>query len=317
MNATKRMIAAASVWLAGAAAADDAMSLDELLDRFGWDFETAEVTTEQVGDGLYVLFGLGGNIAVSIGTDGVLIVDDQFPEMVPKIRAAIGALGREAGGGGEIDYVINTHWHFDHAQGNLTLGPGGTRILAHANARQDMARGGLINLVIAKYRQEPYPEEALPTITYSQGMRLHFNGEEIDLLHAGPAHTTGDTAVLFRGQNAVHFGDVFVTTGYPFVDVDSGGDIDGMIAFCRAVLEELPEDVVVIPGHGRITDRAAVEDYVGMLESVRARVADLIDEGKTREEVIAAKVTSDFDETYGLESASLGFVDRVYTSLTR
>lgn len=305
------------VWLAVSSAANEPMSLDELLDRFGWDFETAEVVTEQVGDGLHVLFGLGGNVAVSVGMDGVLIVDDQFPEMVPKIRAAIEALGQETGAGSEIDYVINTHWHFDHAQGNLALGPGGTRILAHANARHDMAQGGLINLVIARYRQDPYPEEALPTITYKRGMRLHFNGEQIDLVHAGPAHTTGDTAVIFRKQNAVHFGDVFVTTGYPFVDVDSGGDIDGMIAFCRTVLDELPEDAVVIPGHGQITDRAAVEAYVDMLETVRSRVADLIDQGKTAEEVIAEKVTADFDETYGPESASLGFVDRVYASLTR
>lgn len=311
------MLATAMVWLAVSSAASNAMSLDQLLERFGWHFETVEVVTERVGDGLYVLFGLGGNVAVSIGRDGVLLVDDQFPEMVPKIRAAIDALGRETGTPGEIDYVINTHWHFDHAHGNLALGPGGTHILAHANARHDMARGGLINLVIARYRQEPYPEEALPTITYTRGMRLHFNGEQIDLIHAGPAHTTGDTAVIFRGQNAVHFGDVFVTTGYPFVDVDSGGDIDGMIAFCRTVLDELPEDAVVIPGHGQITDRAAVEDYVAMLETVRSRVADLIAGGKTREEVIAAKVTAGFDETYGLESASLGFVDRVYASLTR
>lgn len=305
------------VWFAVSSAANDAMSLDELLDRFGWDFETAEVTTEQIGDGLHVLFGLGGNVAVSIGADGVLIVDDQFPEMVPKIRAAIEALGRETGAGSEIDYVINTHWHFDHAQGNLALGPGGTRILAHANARHDMAQGGLINLVISRYRQGPYPEEALPTITYTRRMRLHFNGGQIDLVHAGPAHTTGDTAVIFRKQNAVHFGDVFVTTGYPFVDVDSGGDIDGMIAFCRTVLEELPEDAVVIPGHGQITDRAAVEAYVDMLETVRSRVADLIGQGKTAAEVIAEQVTADFDETYGPEWASLGFVDRVYASLTR
>ena len=316
MNATKTMIAAALVWLAGAVVADDAMALDELLERFGWDFDTAAVTTERVGEGLYALFGLGGNVAVSIGADGVLIVDDQFPEMVPKMRAAIEALGRETGAG-EIDYVINTHWHFDHAQGNLALGPAGTRILAHANARHDMARGGLINMVIAKYRQEPYPEDALPAITYTRRMGLQFNGEQIDLIHAGPAHTTGDTAVIFRGQNAVHFGDVFITTGYPFVDVDSGGDIDGMIEFCRTVLDELPEDAVVIPGHGRLADRAAVEAYVGMLETVRSRVADLIDQGKTREEVIAAKVTADYDDSYGLESASLGFVDRVYASLTR
>ena len=144
-----------------AAAADDVMTLDELLAMFDWDFEAAEIRTEKVADGLYVLFGLGGNIGVSIGEDGVLIVDDQFPEMIPKVNAAIEALG-----GGAVDYAINTHWHFDHAEGNLALGPAGTKIVAHQNAREDMARGGVINMVIAKYGQQPYPEDALPVITF-------------------------------------------------------------------------------------------------------------------------------------------------------
>ena len=197
------------------AAADDVMTLDELLAGFGWDFETAEIRTEKVTDNLYVLFGLGGNIGVSIGEDGVLIVDDQFPEMIPKVNAAIEAIG-----GGSIDYAVNTHWHFDHAEGNLALGPAGTKIVAHKNAREDMAKGGIINMVAAKYGQPPYPEDALPVITYEDRMRLHFNGEQIDLVHAGPAHTTGDTAVIFRNQKAVHFGDVFNMLGYPFIDAD-------------------------------------------------------------------------------------------------
>ena len=175
------------------AAADDVMTLDELLAGFGWDLETAEIRTEKVADGLYVLFGMGGNIGVSIGEDGVLIVDDQFPEMIPKVNAAIEALG-----GGAVDYAVNTHWHFDHAEGNLALGPAGTKIVAHQNAREDMARGGVINMVIAKYGQQPYPEDALPVITFKDRMRLHYNGDQIDLVHAGPAHTTGDTAPAAR-----------------------------------------------------------------------------------------------------------------------
>ena len=294
-----------------AAAADDVMTLDELLAGFGWDFETAEIRTEKVTDNLYVLFGIGGNIGVSIGEDGVLIVDDQFPEMIPKVNAAIQAIG-----GGSIDYAVNTHWHFDHAEGNLALGPAGTKIVAHANAREDMAQGGVINMVAAKYGQQPYPEDALPVITYEDRMRLHFNGERIDLVHAGPAHTTGDTAVIFRNQKAVHFGDVFNMLGYPFIDADSGGEIDGMIAFCQAILDELPQDVIVIPGHGEITDYATLEAYIAMLTTVRDRVAAGIAEGKTLEEVEASNPTAGFEERYGDVSASLGFINRVYASLS-
>ncbi len=180
-----------------------------------------------------------------------------------------------------------------------------------------MARGGLINLVVARYQQPPYPADALPVITYDGRMQLHLNGGRIDLVHAGPAHTTGDTAVIFRDQGAVHLGDVFNNTGYPFIDADNGGSIDGMIAFCRAVLAELPEQVIVIPGHGPVTDRTTLEHYVAMLESVRDRVASLLAEGRSLEEVLAAGVTAAHEERYGEVSRSLGFVDRVYTSLKR
>ena len=294
------------------AAADDVMTLDELLAGFGWDLEAAEIRTEKVADGLYVLFGIGGNIGVSIGEDGVLIVDDQFPEVIPKVNAAIEALG-----GGAVDYAVNTHWHFDHAEGNLALGPAGTKIVAHQNARDDMARGGVINMVIAKYGQQPYPEDALPVITFEDRMRLHYNGDQIDLVHAGPAHTTGDTAVIFRKHKAVHLGDVFNNLGYPFVDVDSGGDIDGMIAFCQAILDELPKDAIVIPGHGEIVDYAALEAYIAMLTTVRDRIAAGIAEGKSLAEVGASNPTAGFEERYGNVAASLGFVNRVYTSLTK
>ena len=295
-----------------AAAADDVMTLDELLAGFGWDLEAAEIRTEKVADGLYVLFGIGGNIGVSIGEDGVLIVDDQFPEVIPKVNAAIEALG-----GGAVDYAVNTHWHFDHAEGNLALGPAGTKIVAHQNARDDMARGGVINMVIAKYGQQPYPEDALPVITFEDRMRLHYNGDQIDLVHAGPAHTTGDTAVIFRKHKAVHLGDVFNNLGYPFVDVDSGGDINGMIAFCQAILDELPQDAIVIPGHGEIVDYAALEAYIAMLTTVRDRIAAGIAEGKSLAEVGASNPTAGFEERYGNVAASLGFVNRVYTSLTK
>lgn len=313
MRKLRNALIAAMAWLAlSATAAEDVMSLDQLLTQFSWDLDAMEIRTEQVGENLYVLFGAGGNIGASVGPDGVLIVDDQFPEMIPKVNTAIAELG-----GGAIDYAINTHWHFDHAEGNLALGPAGTRLVAHANARADMATGGIINMVIAKYRQQPYPAAALPVITYDDRMQFHFNGEQVDLIHPGPAHTTGDTAVIFRGHNAVHLGDVFNNAGYPFIDADSGGEIDGMIAFCQAIADELPRDAIVIPGHGEVTDYAALEAYIAMLTTVRDRVAALLADGKSLNEVALAQVTADFDKHYGDVASSLGFVNRVYTSLAK
>ena len=294
------------------ASADQPLSLDALASAFGWDLAGAQITSEKVADGLYVLFGVGGNIGVSIGSDGVLIVDDQFPQVMEKIEAAIGEIG-----GDGVDYAINTHWHFDHAEGNNALGPSGTTIVAHSNARADMAKGGLVNLVIAKYQQQPYPKAALPVLTFDDRMQIHFNDNQIDLMHFSPAHTNGDTAVWFRNQNAVHLGDVFNNSGYPFVDVDSGGGIDGMINFCEQTLAAVGPDGIIIPGHGPVTDTAALSRYVYMLKTVRARIAEMIDDGKTLQQVMDAKPTADFYEVYGPETASLGFVNRVYTSLSQ
>ena len=315
----KRLLAGLAV-LAGVwtvAQEEGEVSLTELLQRFNWDFDTAEITPEKVGDGLYVLFGVGGNIAVSVGEQGVLIVDNMFPEMIPKVEAAIREIGGDGADHGRIDFAINTHWHFDHAEGNLAVGPAGTWIVAHEQSAQMMSKSNPINLVITKYRQQAYPPDARPAITYDDRMRFHFNGEAVDLIHAGPAHTAGDTAVIFRRHNAVHFGDVFNNAGYPFIDVDSGGGVNGMIRFCETVLAEIGDDGIVIPGHGPITDAAALKRYIDMLKTVRERVLAMMAEGKSLLEVIASRPTADFDETYGPELNSLGFVDRVYTSLKR
>jgi cyclase len=310
-----RCFFAALLSLSTSASADehgDAVGLDTLLAGFGWDFDSAQVTTEKVTDDLYVLFGLGGNIAVSIGEDGVLLVDDQFPQLMDKIKAAITALG-----GDDVDFVINTHGHFDHADGNLSLGPDGAMIVSHHNARALMASGDMVDLVVAKYQPEPYPKEALPVVTYDSGMQIHFNGSAIQLKHFSHAHTNGDTAVFFPEQNVVHLGDVFNNAGYPFVDVSSGGTIDGMIAFCEQTLALIDDKTVVIPGHGPLTDAATLARYIDMLKTVRSRVAAMIAEGKSLEEVVAAAPTADFDVVFGPESASLGFVNRVYTSLSQ
>lgn len=290
--------------------APERISLHDLSQMFQWDFDSP-IRTETVDEGLHVLYGIGGNIAVSIGDDGVLIVDDQFPEMVPKINQAITALG-----GGKIDFAINTHWHFDHADGNKALGPEGAWIIAQEASTAMMAKDNDINLVAFVYEQKAYPPSARPVISFGERMTMHFNGGDIELVHAGAAHTSGDAAVIFRKQNAVHFGDVFNNTGYPFIDADNGGSIDGMIKFCQSILALIDEDTTIIPGHGEITDVSMVQDYIDMLITVRSRVQSLIDEGRPLEGIQAANVTEDFSEKYGDESMSLGFVNRVYTSLT-
>lgn len=307
----------AGIWLmvccVGAAGAEDEISSRaELLESFGWDLATAEIKTQELGNGLYVLFGIGGNIGVSIGENGTLIVDDQFPEMMPKIEAAIAKIG-----GTNVDFAINTHWHFDHADGNLAFGPAGTWLVSQANSREMMSTPHIINLGLARYQQEAYPSNALPVITFDDRMSFHFNGQQIDLIHTGPAHTTGDAAILFREANVVHMGDVFNNTGYPFIDADNGGEIDGMIEFCEVVLAELKPGATVIPGHGPVTDDDALRRYIEMLKAVRERVSKMIDEGMSVEEAIAAKPTADFDEVFGDVADSLGFVDRVYASLKK
>lgn len=290
-----------------APATAEPIPLDELSVAFEWSFDEA-ITTEKVTDNLHVLFGTGGNIAVSTGDDGVLIVDDQFPQMMKKIKRAIRKLG-----GKKIDMAITTHWHFDHAEGNLALGPEGTWLIAQKNSRDMMADDHVIDLVGVSYNQEAYPESAWPDITFDTTMQLHLNGEQVDLMHFGAAHTTGDAAVWFRGSNAVHMGDVYNNSGYPFIDFGNGGTIDGVIAFCEGVLDAIDEDTVVIPGHGPIATYQDMADYVAMLKTIRDRIVKMVKAGASLAEIQAAGITREYDEKQG-DPARV--INRAYMSLT-
>ena len=287
---------------------NDILSTDEAVEQLLGSPDEAKIRIQKITDNLYLFFGLGGNVAVSIGDDGVLIVDDQIPSLIPKIKDSIKEIG-----GGDLVYAINTHWHFDHAEGNLALDPRITKIISQSNARDYMSKGGIINMVSSRINQEPYPDYALPVITYENGMTLYFNDEEIEIVHFGPAHTSGDSAVIFHNQNAIHYGDVFVTEGYPFIDVSSGGSIDGVINFLSKSLEKLKPGAIILPGHGEVGNIQDVRDMIKMLETVRDRISKMIDEGKSLQEVIDAKPTKDFDEKY---PDWLGnFVNRAYASL--
>jgi len=272
---------------------------------------TMEIKTQKVGDGLYVMFGNGGNIGISVGADGVLIVDDgQFPQLVPRNLEAIRALG-----GHRVDLAINTHWHADHSEGNLVLGPTGTWFISQASSREILTRDRTTNTVLRPpHSEKPHPAAALPVITFTDRMQMHFNGEAIDLVHVGPAHTTGDAAVFFRTHNAVHTGDVFNNAGYPFIDTDNGGDLDGTITFSEAILRELQPGAVVIPGHGPVGTYDDLVAYNAMLKGVRAKLAALVQSGATLEQTIAAKPTAEWDARYGNPTR---IIDRGYASLTQ
>lgn len=301
-----RLVMASALFIPTVAQAHDPLPRDEFLKAFGWDFAKTEIVTETIAPGLHVLFGVGGNIAVSTGDDGVLAVDDQFPEMVPKIRNAI-----EAVGGGDVDFMVNTHWHFDHADGNEVFGPSDTWIIAHENSRAMMLDDHIVDLVVVHYNQKAYAQNMLPDLTYNDRMSVHLNGQHIELIHAGPAHTTGDTAIFFRGSNAVHTGDVFVSAGYPFIDAGNGGSLAGAIQFTAKILEEVNADTLIIPGHGPVTNKAHLKEFNAMLRVTHKRIRDMVADGKTLEEVVAAKPTADYDEKYG---DSTMFVDRAYLS---
>ena len=298
-----RVLFASIVLAAALPAGAQLQNLDEAL-------RTTPIRSEKIADDFYVLFGVGGNIVLSIGDSGTLIIDSSVPRRwcrSTRRRSASSAAARSISS-------INTHGHFDHADGNKVLGPEGTWIVAHENARQMMMKNIVINLVSAKRDQPAYAEEAWPVATYDRSMSLHFNGERVDLMHFGPAHTTGDTAVLFRSHNLVHLGDVYNNAGYPFIDVDNGGSLEGVIEFCSSVLEELDASSIVVPGHGPVAKYQDLADFVAMLTTIRDRMSALIKSGATLEQVAAAKITAEWDAKKG-DPAS--FLNRAYTSLTK
>ena len=283
-----------------------------VMDAFGWDFNEAEISIENISDNIHVLFGLGGNILVSTGADGVLLVDDQMPELKYKILRSLRKIG-----GKSVDYIINTHWHFDHAEGNLAFGPDGAKIVAHENSRKMMLNPKPINLSFIVYPQQPYPLNAVPQITYQDSMKLHLNGDQIELYHFGHAHTTGDTAVYLRNSNVLHMGDVFNMTGPPFIDAGNGGSIDGIIRFCEEILKVVNDETVVVPGHGPISTTEDIQTYIDMLIVVRDRIQAQILEGKSLQEIIDSDPTKEWRDKFGDGPFIVGVIDRAYAGMTK
>ena len=231
-------------------------------------FADVEVTSQHVGGTVHMLVGAGGNIAVSVGDDGTLIVDDQFAPLAGRIQDAVDALG-----GSRPKLVLNTHFHGDHTGSNAFFGDAGT-IIAHDNVR--------IRLVNA----ENVATVALPLVTFAEGLTVHFNGDEIALIHLPRGHTDGDSAVWFKNSNVLHLGDQLFNGRFPFVDITSGGSVSGYVANLEAILDLVPADIRIIPGHGLLGDVAAVNRNLATIRSTQKTVADALDAGDSVEAVI-------------------------------
>jgi glyoxylase-like metal-dependent hydrolase (beta-lactamase superfamily II) len=249
-----------------------------------------KIETVGIAPGIYMLVGRGGNIGLSVGVDGAAIIDDQFADMVPKIRAAVALLSEQP-----VKFVINTHLHGDHTGGNDAFGKSGAVIIAQDNVRK---RLGAPQVNAAGATGEPRAREALPVVTFADSATLHFNDEDLEFTHLPNAHTETDIVVRFRKANVLHMGDTF-TGGFPFIDGSNGGTLDGFIRAHETVLASVDDNTKIIRGHGPLGNKAELAAYHDMLVTVRDRVAKLVKAGKTQDQVLEARPTKEFEEKYG------------------
>jgi glyoxylase-like metal-dependent hydrolase (beta-lactamase superfamily II) len=257
------------------------------------DFSKVEIKAEKVAGNVYILVGTGGNIAATVGEDGVAMVDDQFAPLSPKIHKALATLSPRP-----PRFVINTHWHFDHTGGNASFADAAS-IVAHENVRKRLQSGGqVLGMDMAAS-----PPAALPVVTFQQGLSLWWNGEEIRAIHVQPGHTDGDTIVWFTRSNVVHMGDDFVTYGFPFVDLGSGGSVRGLIATLDAVLPQIPKDAKIIPGHGKVSTVDDVRKYRGALDEMVAAVQKGLAAGKSVAQLQKDKVLAAWEPTWAPKDA--------------
>lgn len=268
------------------------------------DLSKVEIKPQQLAPGVAVLFGAGGNIGVSYGEDGTILIDDQFAPLTPKIQSAVAALGAQP-----VKFLVNTHWHGDHSGGNENLGKAGAVIMAHDNVRVRMASDQKTAFGDVKAS----PKAALPVITYADGLKLHLNGEEVRVIHMPAAHTDGDSIIHWTKSNVIHMGDLFFfSVTFPFVDGGSGGNVRGIVAAADKALAIANDQTQIIPGHGPVATKADLTKYRDMVAGIIGKVEAGIKDGKTLDQIKALRPA----DGYGVKADGFitadGFVETVY-----
>ena len=272
------------------------------------DWSKVEVKATKVAGNVYMLQGAGGNIGVSVGDDGILIVDDQYAPLADKIRAALKGIGDK-----KLRFILNTHWHGDHTGGNEVFGPEAP-IIAHDNVRKRLSTEQ--KSTVFNSTTPPAPKAALPIITFNESLTVHFNGEEIRAIHFPHGHTDGDSVIFFTSSNVVHLGDDFFASRFPFVDLDSGGSVEGLIKNIGEIIGKIPTGAKLIPGHGPISTIDDLKTYHGMLQQTTEIVRQKIAAGKTLDQVKSEGLPAEW------ASWGTGFiktdrwVETIYRSLT-
>lgn len=256
-------------------------------------YAASEIPIEisKLSERLYYLKGHGGNIVISAGKDGVFMVDDQYATQSDAILKALKSLSLPA-----PKFLLNTHWHNDHAGGNEIFETNGAIIFAHEKVRKRLSEEQFI--AFFKTNVPAAPPSALPVVTFSERLNLHLNGSKIEILHAKDAHTDGDAIVYFPEENVVHMGDVFFENMYPFIDTSTGGTVAGVIAAIEEILPKLDDNTQVVPGHGPVSDKKGLLEYQHMLQKIHRTIAQMIVAGHSEEQVILAKPTKEFDNKY-------------------
>ena len=239
------------------------------------------IETQQLSDNVYMLTGQGGNIGVCVGEQGVFMIDDQFARLTPKILEAVKALSDKP-----IQFLINTHYHGDHTGGNENIAEQGAKIIAHDNVYKRLSES-----------TPATPKEALPVISFNDKLQLHINGEDVLVFHVENAHTDGDALLYFTQSNVLHTGDTFFSELYPYIDLDSGGSINGYIEAVKKTLILIDDDTKIIPGHGKLSNKVKYQFFLSMLEDLKTKVLAEIESGKTEEDVAAnTAITKTYDD---------------------
>jgi cyclase len=266
------------------------------------DFDAVEVKATKVGGSVYMLTGAGGNIGVSVGDDGTVLVDDQYAPLAPKIEAALRTITDKP-----VRFILNTHYHGDHTGGNEHFGKSAP-IVAHENVRRRL--GG--EAIGPDGKRPPVAKGAMPVVTFNDSVTIHLNGEDVRAVHMPHGHTDGDSVIWFTQSNVVHMGDDFFVGRFPFVDIHNGGSVRGLIANIEKLLPTIPDDAKVIPGHGALSDKAGLRTFVDMLKSTLGVVERGIAAGKSAAQLKEEKALAEWDSWGGGFIKTDVWIDTLY-----